>query len=222
MCLSRSVSSAVTNGRQGNRPGPAAASLPSCLPPPPLEPVRVGGPAPTAATVLPPSGQSSGLPEERQCPGGKPCRWAQRVTLAPSCRGGAAAEPEGHEGAGVGMSRKWRRQQLDSGEVLGASRAVSCCLRQPPSLLGRERRKARWRGGQEQSQSPEGLPWHGQARRRAPQGPAGQRELALLPRSCVAFPVPAGVPRNGRWEGRLCGVSCENTSGNSEFLTVKN
>lgn len=55
-----------------------------------------------------------------------------------------------------------------------------------------------------------------------PQGPAGQRELALLPRSCVAFPVPAGVPRNGRWEGRLRGFSCENTSGNSEFLTVKN
>lgn len=138
--------------------------------PPPLEPVRVGGPAPTATTVLPPSDKSSGHPEERQCPGGKPCRWAQRVTPAPSCPGGAAAEPEGGEGAGVGMSRKWRRQQLDSREVLGALRAMSCCLRQPPSLPGRERRKARWRGGQEQSQPPEGLSWHGQARRRALQG----------------------------------------------------
>lgn len=152
--------------------------------PPPLEPVRVGGPAPTATTVLPPSDKSSGHPEERQCPGGKPCRWAQRVTPAPSCPHGAAAEPEGGEGAGVGMSRKWRRQQLDLREVLGALRAVSCCLRQPPSLpAGREERQ----GGEE-----------GRSKASPQKGSLGTAKPTAGPRRAeragIAAPVLRGLP----------------------------
>lgn len=104
---SETVLSAVTDNQQAKWLGPAATLLPTCLMPPSLELVRAGQPCTNShhhpATV----GLVAILRRGRAW--GVPCRWAKRVTPAPSCPGGAAAEMEGNEGVGAGMPRKWRR-----------------------------------------------------------------------------------------------------------------
>lgn len=207
--LNGSVLSAVTSGRQGSRPGPAAT-------------VRTG---------------EGGWP----CPNSHHSPASHRIRAAATLRRGSA--PGGSHAGGRRGSPRPRAvlvgQQLSlravrelgwgcQGNGGGSSWTRERCwvLREPcPAAWGNRQacRQGEKKGKVARRAGAKPAPRRAPlARPSPPQGPAGQRELALLPRSCVAFPVPAGVPRNGRWEGRLCGFSCENTSGNSEFLTVKN